>query len=112
MPRYEYHKTGRIYGLIDPRDQEIKYIGSTSKSLNARLAGHRTSHGECARHLWIRDVQSSGYQPEIFEIEKLWVSKLAEAEKFWISYFKMLGANLTNMPTHKRVSKKLKLPTN
>lgn len=87
-----------IYGLVDPRDNELRYVGKTILSLNDRLTIHRTDARKgLKRHVcnWIRSLWREGLEPEIFEIESVeenWV----EQEQFWIAYFKSLGARLTN----------------
>jgi hypothetical protein len=32
--------TGTVYGLIDPRDKQTRYVGQTVQSLATRLGGH------------------------------------------------------------------------
>ena len=52
----------KIYGLIDPKDNQIKYIGQTKQSLEARLYAHsHTAFNKsrndynCPRNCWIRN---------------------------------------------------------
>ena len=90
-----------IYGLIDPRTNELRYVGKTSRGLSERLRAHitrRNLHNKRHSSRWISGVILSGTKPEIFEIEKVpdgWCWK--EAESFWIEYFKSIGCRLTNI---------------
>lgn len=86
----------RIYGLIDPRTGELRYVGKTGKSLNIRLFGHLGDHRRNHRTSWIKSVVDSGEIPDIFEIDEVPDDYWQESEKFWINYFRYIGANLTN----------------
>lgn len=86
-----------VYGLIDPRTGEIRYIGQTSVGLLRPKRKH-TSH--CRN--WELNLEKIGLKKQILELDhwdgfgdyKKW---LDETETFYISYFKMIGANLTNL---------------
>jgi hypothetical protein len=90
-----------IYGLFDPRTNELRYVGKTDQTLKDRLKAHigrrnLTSKRHSSR--WISGIINSGARPEIFEIEKVppgWDWK--ECEEFWIEYFKSIGCRLTNI---------------
>lgn len=88
-----------IYGLIDPRDNSLKYIGYTSKTLLERLSCHfkdRISK-DGYKDRWIRSLWSNhGLKPEIVLIEDILENEWEEAEIFWIEYFKFIGCKLTN----------------
>ena len=45
----------KIYGLLDPRTNNIRYVGKTSRSLNERLSAHlRSNQGKNNhKHNWI-----------------------------------------------------------
>lgn len=89
-----------IYALVDPRDNQIRYIGKTVRKLQIRLRNHMTAADEgfetwVAR--WCHSLKRQGLTPEMPVIETVppgddW----AESEKFWIAYFRFLGANLVN----------------
>jgi hypothetical protein len=92
----------KIYGLIDPRTQQLRYVGKTGKRrIKDRLfchLGHARLPGQ-KRHVlaWISGLLSNGLRPEIFVIEEVpsgtdW----KEAEQFWIAYFRSIGADLCN----------------
>lgn len=90
-----------IYGLIDPRTNELRYVGKTLQKTNYRLRHHiRRALATPALNLvsgWINDVMSSGRSPEIFIIEYVCGQSWQDAEQFWIAYWRFVGADLLNM---------------
>ena len=88
------------YGIIDPRNSEIKYIGCTSDP-KARLYGHIASHkGKTKVAQWVKELKQQGLKPEMVVLEYgLNHDKGRESESFWAEYFRALGANLLNTKT-------------
>ena len=90
-----------IYGLIDPRDGQLRYVGKSCSGMK-RPTSHWLEKRQLDRkdrcHSWVKNVLVSGHVPEI-EIFQECNSKeeLPDLEVFWISYFKMICCNLTNM---------------
>ena len=78
---YQY----RFYKLIEPRNDTIRYIGITTRSLNQRLKDHMnaarkraksyicTDNLECTGNRekirWLNDLRTNGLRPIIEEIE-------------------------------------------
>lgn len=95
-------KTARIYGMIDPRTQELRYVGRTTKTLEKRLKDHlrdaRDLRDNAPRFPWIRELLALVLQPEIFLLEEVPISEMQECEGYWIGYFRYIGANLLNVP--------------
>lgn len=87
-----------IYGLFDPSAQQLRYVGKTKHRLDVRLRGHfslaRSGHKSYLCK-WLRSMFAKGVVPEICEIESVG-EDWEEAESFWISYFKFIGADLVN----------------
>lgn len=84
-----------IYGLCCPISGELKYIGKANDSA-ARLSAHlRETRRGTPLYRWLAELRANGLAPEMFEIEqpKDWV----EAERFWIAYFRSIGAQLLNL---------------
>lgn len=95
------NKATLIYGLIDPRTRQLRYVGKTSCSMAKRLRAHlcRTNLTP-KRHSsrWLSGLVSSGLSPDVVDIETIepggdW----QEAERYWIAYFRFVGADLTNI---------------
>lgn len=90
-----------IYVLHDPTDVSHRiYVGVTTKP-RARLSLHlREARLGVKRFccLWIASLLRRGTRPAMEIVETIppggaW----AEAEQFWIAYFRSIGASLTNM---------------
>ena len=92
----------KIYKLIDPLTNQVRYIGYTSKPLYKRLAGHvRDSirHNKTHKHHWIRTLLDNGKIPIIKLVRR--IPKRSEKtwqywENYFISKYKKLGYELTN----------------
>ncbi len=84
-----------IYGLCDPTTGQLRYIGKAN-DLSDRLKRHlRCKLTKTPVQCWIAKLVRGGSKPEAFEIESAdnWI----EAERFWIAYFRSLGAALLNL---------------
>lgn len=80
-----------IYAITDATTNEIRYVGKTV-SPSVRWSKHKHDTSQTHHGRWLRSIQ---YNIEFIELE--WVlDDWIEAERFWISYFKTLGARLTN----------------
>lgn len=88
-----------IYGLFDPRNKELRYIGATVCSLKKRLKDHRNDSNITHRTNWIKSLKELGLQPEIEQIDEVNISQWAFWENFYIDYYKSIGCRLTNMAT-------------
>lgn len=74
-------ETGTIYGLTDPRTNEVRYVGQTTKPIEARLAGHLAAPAPLVRS-WIEALAVEGQLPAITPLrEGVPVTKLDEAER-------------------------------
>lgn len=91
-----------IYGLVDPRTQQLRYIGKTVLTPARRLVTHRWQARvtKRKRHVlaWLASLEAEGVVPEIVEIEQVApLGDWEEAEQFWIAYFRFIGADLCNL---------------
>jgi hypothetical protein len=90
----------RIYGMVDPRTNELRYVGKTGKKfLSWRMASHlHDARRGMKKYVcnWLRELLDEHLRPEIFVIEEVGDSDWEEAERFWIAYFRSIGAKLTN----------------
>jgi len=80
-----------IYGLLDPRDNSLRYIGKTHKRREWRLA----EHIECAKendkrpvYDWIRELLHIGLTPCVFVWKRIppeqdWRQAEIDAITFW-----------------------------
>jgi hypothetical protein len=85
-----------IYALIDPRIDQVFYVGKTTNPKN-RLLEHL---GECKirgskKDLYLRELLQIGIIPELFIVDECYTEK-AFWEIFYIHLFKSWGYDLTN----------------
>lgn len=94
-----------IYGLFDPRDGTLRYIGKTEGRLEKRMREHwcaawlKHSNGKFKKNLhvynWTRSLD--GIKPDMVELEECTSHEsLIEAEVEWIAEARRLGCDLTN----------------
>ena len=80
-----------IYGLLDPGNDELFYVGQTRKRREFRLLEHiedAVAGSDLPVHDYVRDVMASGRIPAIFVIEKVGDPNRAdELEIRWIEHF-------------------------
>ena len=88
-----------IYALVDPRDDEVRYIGRSSNGLRRPQAHLVPSARRTKSHKihWINSLAEDGLLPRIEVLENFEEEKeLNDAERFWIAQGKGLGWRLTN----------------
>lgn len=91
-----------IYGLFDPRNGELRYIGKSCSGLTRPKIHGRPKNlsQDTNKHkvYWISQLALEGLKPEIFVLEEFDNKKyLGEEEQFYIAYFKGLGCRLVNL---------------
>jgi hypothetical protein len=83
-----------IYGLLDPTNSTLRYVGKTHKRREIRLAEHIRDTEEGSQlhvHNWIRGVIARGDKPIIFVLDRIpGTMDWAEAEMRHIKYWKTL----------------------
>lgn len=94
-------KPTTIYAILDPRNNEVRYVGKTI-NLKARILAHKhyvenENRGYTYLYRWLRKLKSNGYSPKFEILEVVDDQEWAEAEQFWITYLTFLGANLCNL---------------
>ncbi len=87
---HRHQRVGRnlIYGLLDPRDRCLRYVGKTHKRREFRLAEHvmKALEGQAGLvYDWIRNLQDEGGEPVIFVLERIPAGlDWRLAERYWI----------------------------
>lgn len=89
----------RIYGLSDPLTKEVMYVGKTLQTLKRRLSCHIhcAKYDKTPRDLWIFNLIKKNLKPQIFLIEDIDESIWREKEVYWISYYRNINPELTNL---------------
>jgi group I intron endonuclease len=90
-------KMGRIYGLIDPRTNVVRYIGYTKHSIEKRCREHlfpSSLISDTYKNHWIKSLLSVGLKPLPITIEEINHEDRVGREQFWIEFYK--SKDLTN----------------
>lgn len=93
-------KTTFIYGLVDPRTKEIKYVGKSNKP-NKRLREHisesKIKNG-CGtkKENWIYKLYKLNLEPYIEILDEVKIEEYEYWEEFYIKNFKTNGIELLN----------------
>jgi group I intron endonuclease len=88
-----------IYGLYDPRNDELRYVGK-SKNPKHRLFEHinTVKNGEISsKAKWLKELIDNGYIPLVKILEKTNADNWEEVEKRWIEKCRLEGLNLLNV---------------
>ena len=83
-----------IYGLLDPLEGEIRYVGKCTNP-TGRLRAHIKERGNTRKCNWIATLCAQGREPVLLILEEgegAW----QERERRWIAAFRMLGNDLCN----------------
>ncbi len=88
----------KIYYLLDPETNQVRYIGKTISTLRDRLYSH-ISNTKIKTHKsdWIKSLKNRGLRPLIELIDEVSDDKWADEERFYISYLRFVGCDLVNM---------------
>lgn len=88
----------KIYGLIDPRSNQIRYVGCTIQRVEDRLTQHIVTarKSDTGRSRWLNELDRLGLRPKIVILEQVEPKRGHEREKHWTSKLIDEGANLTN----------------
>ena len=91
-----------IYGLIDPRDHKVKYVGQ-SRDPERRLLGHLATavHGTKAVHAWLRSLHPTlpvlvileSVAPRMVRLGAYLVNSASVMEAKWLKRFRRTVLN-------------------
>ena len=88
-----------IYGLVDPVSKQLRYVGATKYPIKRRVLSHlkrAAIHPDRPIYQWVLGLRSEGHDPEFIEIEQV-ENDWPERERFWIEYYRSVGADLLNV---------------
>jgi hypothetical protein len=96
-----------IYGIVDPTNNMVCYVGITSHTPQQRLAQH-LRHVErdqfTAKGVLINGLLENGYMPTAITLQVVESEQQAQiAERWWIAQGQMIGWPLTNTMHYTRM---------
>jgi len=86
-----------IYGLFDPRDGSLKYIGKTT-NVKKRFWKHLHDNSITRKTCWIKSLKSNDLIPEVEVLDEVNDEDWKFWEQWYIQYFQSLGCQLKNDP--------------
>lgn len=88
-----------IYGLFDPRNDELRYVGKSVSGLTRPKAHLFPSQLRAHTHKnnWIKSLQVRDMKPEVVILEETNRESLQELEKCAIQHYREMGFRLTNL---------------
>lgn len=90
-------ETTNIYVLIDPRTNEVRYVGKANR-VDERYKAHlnRARKHQIHKKNWIEALRKDGLKPIIKVIDVVPIDEWRYWERFWISQMRQWGFNLVN----------------
>jgi hypothetical protein len=88
-----------IYGLIDPRDGEIRYVGKSSNGLTrprSHTHPNKLTKDQSPKGIWLRALAKINLQPSIIILDISTKEQLSFDERAWIRRLRERGVVLTN----------------
>ena len=84
-----------IYGLQDPIDKQIKYVGK-SNAPERRLLQHISTNEDTTKGRWIQSLRLMGKQPSVVILAACEDDQVFYHEQWWITLGRQQGWKLTN----------------
>ena len=88
-----------IYVLIDPRTEEIRYIGKTAnprQRYDAHVAPGGSQRRNTRKNNWLKNLRNAKLAPKMVLIDEVDETEWQERERWWIAYGWSRGWLLTN----------------
>lgn len=88
-----------IYGLVDPRTGQIKYVGKSTTGLKRCYEHQKPFNLKAKNHKthWIKQLKALDLRYKVIVLEEVDDAvNLTAREVFWIAECRRLGQNLTN----------------
>jgi group I intron endonuclease len=95
----------KIYALVDPRDNKIRYIGQTN-NIKLRFNNHMSDKSKTYKVNWIKQLKNLELKPIIKIIGEYPIETIDIWEVFWINHYKFIGCDLTNLESGGSKNKK------
>lgn len=92
----EIPKQVYIYCLINPLDNNVFYVGATSKELKDRLYAHYYETSNNRKKFILDEIKMNNKSAEILLLETVKFNEVTFNENFYINLFRSYGFTLTN----------------
>jgi len=86
-----------IYGLADPRDHAVRYVGKTNRSPSERLWEHEFKPSNQRVAEWLRTLRADGVEAEVLVLETCAKKAWQEREIYWIKRYRGEKRGLLNI---------------
>src|ERR1022692_5268149 len=84
-----------IYGLIDPRDQSVHYVGLTKDAFSRFFQHIQCSGNNYAKNAWMHELRAANVVPIMKTLEATPEYDYALLrEEYWIGHYETLGEPL------------------
>jgi hypothetical protein len=84
-----------IYALVDPRTDEIRYVGQTL-DVGQRMKAHRRDKDGSERAAWVSELLAEGLAPEVLVLTEVPAVEADYTEQWFITGLRLEGARLLN----------------
>ncbi len=85
-----------IYGLRDPLDHQVRYVGLTARP-GERLQEHQRDARNFGKDAWVQRLALHQQQPLMIELDRAPTLETArQLETFWIQVYRQKGQRLYN----------------
>ena len=89
-----------IYGLVDPRNQEVRYIGCTKNPITKRYKAHLRDPSRCL-YKWMTELQAHNLYPTLSVFEVTTRKYQWKREAAYLQEYKSTALNI-----HKKVGRR------
>lgn len=93
-------RTFKIYALLEPDEDVVRYVGMTITDLRWRLYAHvkKNKRWKTPRELWVKNLLDQGKLPRIKLIEETESKDDAiNLERYWINHYRKISGDLLNV---------------
>lgn len=100
-------RTSYIYGLVDPIDNEIRYVGQSLEP-HIRIGEHLRDRTGSPKSVWLQALYAKSLIPLVVILETVSCDDPYYRERHWINRLYILGCKLLNSEVYARFANKRK----
>lgn len=100
-----------IYGLQDPRDNAVFYVGMTADVYRRFISHLKCEDNNEEKNKRIDGMKAQGFVPVLLTLETAHTQEVAcKRETYWIQHFAHLGVPLTNISQMSKMKRQNRIP--